>query len=83
MHAILAYLPARLVQLDGDPPVAVAAVLTGEGNNRSGQFVFIGLNQPLVALRSSPLPQQPAGMPFRDRVVLTGMPDRATPPLRA
>jgi hypothetical protein len=55
----------------------------GQGNNHSGQLVFVSSVEPFVALRPSPLPQQPAGMPLRDRIVLTGMPDRATSPLRA
>jgi len=38
--------------------------------------------EPFVALRPSDLPQQPAGMPLRNRVALPGMPDHATPPLR-
>ena len=83
LHPILAHRPTSLVQLDGNPPVAVAAVLTGQGNNRSGQLVFVRSVNPLVALRPSPLPQQPAGMPLGKLIDLPGMPDRATPPLRA
>jgi len=69
LHPILTYLPTRLMKLPSSPTVAVAAILAGQGNNRS--------------LRPSPLPQQPAGMLLGNLIVLPGMPDRATPPLRA
>jgi transposase len=54
-----------------------------ERRGRLRRRVLIRPSDPFVALRSSPLPQQPAGMSLRHLIVLQGMPDRATSPLRA
>jgi hypothetical protein len=83
LHVILAYMPAAIPQQRGDPPVAVAPVFAGECHDLSRQSIFVGSIKHRVALCSSPLPQQPAGMPLRYLVILACMPDRATPPLRA
>jgi hypothetical protein len=60
-----------------------APILTGQRNDRLRQRVLIRPSDPFVALCPFPLSQQPVGMPLRDPIVLAGMPDRATPPLRA
>ncbi len=68
----------------GDPPVAVAPVLTAQVDDRSRQCILVGSVDHLeLALCPSPLPQQPAGMPLGHSVVLARMPDRTTSPLRA
>jgi hypothetical protein len=57
--------------------------LAGQLKDRSCQRVFIVALCSDVALRPSPLPQQPAGMPLRQPMLLAGMFYRATAPFRA
>jgi hypothetical protein len=83
LHAILAYMPTTIPQQRRDPPVAVAPVFAGQRHDLARQRIFVRSVDYLVALSSSPLPQQPAGMPLGNPIVLARMPDRATPPLRA
>jgi hypothetical protein len=82
LHSILAYRPTAIPQQRGDPPVTITPVLAGQRHDLSCQRIFVGSVEHFVALCPSPLPQQPAGMPLGNPIVLAGMPDRATPPLR-
>ncbi len=43
LHSIFPHLPACRPQQRRDPPVAVTAILTGQGNNRSRQRIFVHL----------------------------------------
>ena len=83
LHPILAHWPACTPQQGRDPPVAVAPVLRRQGNDRSGQLILVGPIHRLIPLCPSPLPQQPAAMPFRYSILLPCTPHRTTPPLRA
>ncbi len=83
LHPILAHWPACTPQQCRDPPVAVAPVLRRQGNDRSGEAIFVQHRIRLVSLCPSPLPQQPAAMPFRQPVLLPRTLYRTTPPLRA
>ena len=65
LHPIATHTPACFLQLDGDPAVAIAAVLAGHLDDRLRQQVFIVPLRNPVSLRPPPLPQQPASMPFR------------------
>ncbi len=62
LHSIFPHLPACRPQQRRDPPVAVTAILTGQGNDRSRQRIFIHSLDRHVALRSTPLLHQPASM---------------------
>ncbi len=83
LNSILAHRPACFTQLHSDPPVAVAPVFTGQGNDRSGQLILVDPLDRGIALCPSPLPQQPTGMPLAHFVLFARMLHRTTPPLRA
>jgi len=83
LHSILAYMPTAIPQQSGDPPVAVPSVCAGQRHDLARQRIFVASINHFVALCSSPLPQQPAGMPLGNPIILACLPDRATPPLRA
>lgn len=71
--------PASAIECRSSRSVTVAPVYAGQRHDLSCQRIFVRSVDPLVALRSSPLPQQPAGMPLRYPVTLECMDDRATP----
>jgi hypothetical protein len=56
---------------------------TGQGNDRSGQLIFIHSLDRQVALRSTPLIHQSASMPPGEFMILPRMLHRAATPLRA
>jgi len=64
LHSIFAHVPACLVQQCRNASLAVAAIFTGQSNDRFGQFVFIAALCRLITLRASRLIHQPASMPF-------------------
>ena len=80
---VLAYLPAAIPQQRCDAPIAITPVLRRQFNHRSGQLILVGPIHRLIPLCPSPLPQQPAAMPFRYSILLPCTPHRTTPPLRA
>src|SRR5262250_2879940 len=83
LHPVLAYLPTRFPQQRRDPPIAIASVRARQLQDGSRQLIFLlALHHP-VALRSSPLPQQPARTPLRQPMLLPGVLYRATSPFRA
>jgi hypothetical protein len=53
LHAILAYIPARFLQLDGDASISVPAVLVGQRDDGPGQRVFVVPLCGLIALRAA------------------------------
>jgi hypothetical protein len=63
--------------------LAITAILAGQLNDRPCQRIFIVALRRDVSLRPSPLPQQPAGMPLRQPMLLAGMFYRATAPFGA
>jgi hypothetical protein len=83
LHPIFAYLPASTLQQRRNSPVAVAPVFTGQRNDRFGECIFVDPLDRGIALCSSPLPQQPAGMSLAYLVLFARMFHRTTPPLRA
>ena len=83
LHSIFPHLPACRPQQRRDPPVAVTAILTGQGNDCSSQRIFIHSLDRHVALRSAPLIHQPASMPLGKLMLLLRMLYRTAPPLRA
>lgn len=64
LHSILACTPARLLPQRRDPPVAVAAVLAGQADDRLPQPVFVVALGGLIALGSPRLMDQAARSPF-------------------
>src|SRR5271156_1271487 len=83
LHPIFPPLPACRPQQRRDSPVAVTAILTGQGNDRSGQRIFIHSLDRHVALCSTPLIHQPASMSFGEFVLLPGMLHRTATSFRA
>jgi hypothetical protein len=66
-----------------DPPVAVTAIFTGQGNNRSCQRIFVRPLDRQVALCSTPLIHQSASMPLREFMLLPRMLHRTATSFRA
>jgi hypothetical protein len=64
------HFPARFVQLQGDSPIAVASILAGQRNDRLRQPILVRTPDPFVALCPSPVPQQPAGMPLLEDLLI-------------
>ena len=83
LHPVLAHTPARLAQLHRDPPISIASVLAGQLQDGSGEAILVVVLRRVIALRPSPLPQQPASMPLGQPVLLMSMLYRATSPFRA
>src|SRR5581483_7082089 len=83
LHSILAHSPPRPLQQRPDPPIAVASVLRGQGDNGSRQCILVVALDRLVPLGSAPLLQQPASVTFRHPVLFSCTLYRTTTPLRA
>jgi hypothetical protein len=83
LHSIFPHLPACGPQQCRDPPVAVAAILTGQSNNRSRQRIFIHSLDRQVALRSTPLIHQSASMALGEFMLLPRMLNRTATSFRA
>ena len=83
-HSVEAFAVAAItLQQRCNSPVSVATILTGQGNDRFGQRLFVDPLDRGLALCPSPLPQQPAGMPLAHCVLFACVLHRTTPPLRA
>ena len=82
LHSILAHLPARFLQLDGDASISIPAILAGQRNDGPGQRVFVVPLRGLVALRAAWLIHQLARMTLT-RPLLFCMFHSDAPPLRA
>ena len=83
LHPILAYRPACVPQQRRDSSIAVPPVLRRQSDHRPGQLILVQSINRLVSLRSPPLPQQPAGVPFRQVILFPCPLHRTTSPLRA
>ena len=81
-HSILAHVPSRFLQLDGDASIAIAAISNGQREDSPGQRVFIVPLRRLVALRAAWLIHQLARMTLTCPV-LPGMLHSGSPPIRA
>ena len=73
LNPVLAHLPAACLQQRGDAAIAIAPVIGGQGNDGSGQRILVGRHGRHVALRAAVLADDPAGVTFREAVLL---PDR-------
>ena len=62
LHAILAYVPAGFLPLDGDASVSIPAILSGQCDDGPGQRVFVVPLCRLIALRAAWLVNQLARM---------------------
>ena len=67
LHPILANIPARFPQLDGDASIAIPAILAGQRDDGPGQRVFVVPLCGLVALRAAWLMNQLARMTLTKR----------------
>src|SRR2546428_10155822 len=83
LHPVLAHLPSCLLEQRRDPSIAIPAVLAGQRDDRSRQGILVPAQNRNVPLCSSPLPQQPAGVPLGKSVFLACTLYRTTPPLGA
>ena len=71
LNPILPHLPAVCLQQRGDAAVAIAPVLGRQGVNGAGQCIFVGQHGLHVALRAPMLADDPAGVTFREAVLLS------------
>ena len=69
-HALVVHVPAFRVQQRRHPTIAVPAVLARQADDRRRQCVLVITDDRLVSLRRPRLPQDAAGTPFRDQVLL-------------
>src|ERR1039458_8105126 len=83
LPSIFPHLPACRPQQRCDSPVTVTAILTGQGNDRSRQRIFIHSLDRQGALRSTPLIHQPASMPLGEFMLLPCMLHRTATSFRA
>jgi hypothetical protein len=83
LDAITANLPASFLKQRCDPTIAIASVLRSQRDNRSRQRIFIGPDDGGVSLRPAWLANDPAGMTFRETVLLPDAPDCLAAPLGA
>ena len=63
-------MPTRMDQKGCNPAIAIASVLGCERDNRSRQPILIGTDNRGVSLRSAGLLNDPAGMSFRQAILL-------------
>ena len=81
-YAILAHIPARFLQLDGDASISIPAILASQHYDGPGQRVLVVPLCELVALRAAWLVNQLARMTLT-RPLLPGVFYSGTAPLRA
>lgn len=79
LHSIFADFPADLLEQRRDSSIPEAAILTGEGEDRLGEPILVVGLRGLIALRGAPLPDQLAGVPFRDSFVPCVLNGEASP----
>jgi len=70
LDAITANLPASFLKQRCDPTTAIASILRSQRDNRSRQRIFISPDDGGVSLRPAWLADDPAGMAFRETVLL-------------
>jgi hypothetical protein len=83
LDPVLAYLNPAFVQQGRDTAVAVPAIFGGKVDNVAGQIILVGLERGKVSLRSPRLPDDPAGQPFAQPVLLPSRIDRLPAPFGA
>src|SRR5439155_3628121 len=83
LNPILANLNAACVQQGRHPAIAVTAILRGKEDDIPRQLIFIRLVRGNIALCSPWLPDDPAGQPFAQPILLTSRLDRLPAPLGA
>ncbi len=76
LNPVLAHLPTVCSQQRGDAAVAIAPVLGRQSNNGAGQFILVGQHGRHVALRAAVLTDDPAGVTFRETVLVPNAVDR-------
>src|SRR5215467_10953250 len=64
LHPVLAHLEPGLVQQRRHPAVAIAPVVTGEGDDGRGQRILVDSGRWRVTLRAAALAEQPTGPSF-------------------
>ena len=76
LNPVLAHPPAVCLQQRGDASVAIAPILGRQGNDGSGQPILVCRHGGHVALRAAVLADDPAGVTFREAVLLPNAVDR-------
>jgi hypothetical protein len=83
LDTITADLPAGVGKQLCDPAIAVSAILGCERDYRSRQHILIGSNNGGVSLRPAVLADNPAGMAFRETILLPDAFNRLPAPFGA
>lgn len=76
LHAVRANIPSGIVEQRRDPAIAIAAIFGGKRYDRSGQRIFARADNRRVTLRTTWLVDEPAGVTFREPVLLSSPFDR-------
>jgi hypothetical protein len=79
LHSILAYCPSGHLQQGGDSSITEATILAGQGEDRLGEPILVVALGGLIALRSPPLPNYSAGVPFTQSFVPSVLNGEASP----
>jgi hypothetical protein len=69
LNPILAYCPPGRLQQGGDSSITEAPILAGQGEDRLSKPILVVALGWSIALRSPPLPNYPAGVPFTQSFV--------------
>ena len=83
LNPITTDLPASIGKQGRDPAIAIASVLGSKSDNRSRQRILIRPNDGRVSLCSAGLADDPAGVAFRETILLSNALDRPPAPLGA
>lgn len=83
LNAVTADLPARLAKQRCDPTIAIPSVLGCKRDNRSRQRILISPDDRGVSLCPAVLADDPAGLAFRETILLPNALNRLPAPLGA
>ena len=83
LHAVRANVPSSIVEQRRDPPIAIAAIFGCQRYDRSGQRVFVCADNRCITLRTTWLADEPAGVTFREPVLLPSPFNRLPSPFGA
>ena len=81
LHTVPADIPSRGAEQGGEPAIAVPAVPRSEGDDSPGERIFVSTSGGDIALSTPRLADEPAGVTFRELILLLDAPYRLPPPV--
>jgi len=83
LHTVGSNTPTCILEQLGDPAIAIAAIFRCERNDRSCQRIFVRTDNPCITLCTTWLADEPAGVTFREPILLPNPLDRLPTPFGA